>query len=450
MRKTLLCLLSLLSYNLTFAQYNIGKKSETFIDASRSNRSIGVDIFYPATSNGNNTPIVNDVFPVIVIGHGFVMDVAAYENLSDYFVPKGYILILPKTETSFSPNHANFGLDIRYLANQILSENNNNSSFFFNKINGKVALMGHSMGGGAALLASENNTSIAAYIGLASAETSTSAIAAAANVSVPMLMLAGSADAVTPPADHQIPMYNSYNGICKTYLEFIGAGHCNFANANFNCNFGESTSGGNVTLSRAQQHGLLNKYASLFLDYYLKDDCVAWQTFNNDIRTTDSLTYNQVSGNYPQIEFSNNTLSLSGNTANFSNISWNFAGNVISNNASVNISEDGVFSVSVTLPDNCVVTNSYTVTSTFVYGDKSKNRINIYPNPLSTNQNRLSVEADLNDFNFEFYNLLGKKIYSGFSSNSEIILNEEMVKGVYILQIFEGSTLISSSKIVVN
>lgn len=64
---TMLCL----SINL-FAQ-QIGHTTVTFTDASRSNRQIQTEVYYPATLAGDNTPISAGVFPLVVCGHGFVM-----------------------------------------------------------------------------------------------------------------------------------------------------------------------------------------------------------------------------------------------------------------------------------------------------------------------------------------------------------------------------------------
>ena len=429
-----------------FAQYNIGKQTITFTDASRGNRNIETDIFYPAITNGNNASIINEKFPVIIMGHGFVMTVNSYENLSDYFVPKGYIIILPKTEGSFSPNHAAFGEDIRFLANQILVENNNSSSFFNNKILDKIALMGHSMGGGAALLASENNNAISAYVGLASAETSTSAIDAAANVNVPFLMLAGSEDAVTPPSEHQILMYENYNNVCKTYLELNGGGHCLFANSNFNCNIGEAAVGGNITLSRAEQQGLLNKYVGLWLDYYLKDDCESWQEFNNEIRLSDSLEFRQDSENYPEIIYENGNLILSKNPNIYQSINWFESGNFISDNNQVENASEGIYSVEVELNDSCSVINNFelnfvNVNST-IFNDFD---FKIFPNPIKSNQQTISYNVD-GKILYELYDISGKLIFSNIAINKEIRLEKPLKQGVYIINIISDDENIRSSK----
>ncbi|MCB0787278.1 MAG: hypothetical protein KDC02_24070, partial [Flavobacteriales bacterium] len=62
---------------------------------------------------------------------------------------------------------------------------------------------------------------------------------------------------------------------CKAYVELTGGGHCNFANSNFNCSFGELTCGGAGSLGRPAQQALAQQYTLLWLDRYLKDDAQA-------------------------------------------------------------------------------------------------------------------------------------------------------------------------------
>ncbi|HRD40183.1 MAG TPA: hypothetical protein PLC65_16270, partial [Bacteroidia bacterium] len=88
--------LALLFVGLLKAQtFPIGHMSINFKDASRtggyaiagginitgSGRDVGAEVYYPATVAGNNQPVANGVFPVVVIGHGFVMDWSSYDNI---------------------------------------------------------------------------------------------------------------------------------------------------------------------------------------------------------------------------------------------------------------------------------------------------------------------------------------------------------------------------------
>ena len=128
----------------------VGHTQITFIDSSRNNRSIPTEIYYPATVAGNNTPIAPGVFPVISFGHGFVMTWSAYQNFWDDLVPEGYILAFPTTEGGFSPVHADFGADLKFLVNEI-QINGAGASVPASSAGNTSAIMGHSMGGGIAL-----------------------------------------------------------------------------------------------------------------------------------------------------------------------------------------------------------------------------------------------------------------------------------------------------------
>ena len=117
--------------------YPIGQTTLTFIDPSRNNRAIETEIFYPAQQAGINVAMSAGIlkFPVVSIGHGFVMTFDAYFNLRDMLVPEGYIIALPKTEGSFSPNNANFGKDLAFVIDALQQEGNN--SFVFKRSESK-------------------------------------------------------------------------------------------------------------------------------------------------------------------------------------------------------------------------------------------------------------------------------------------------------------------------
>jgi hypothetical protein len=183
----------------SWAQFPVGTRNLTFYDPDRD-RNIGTVIHYPAISAGTDTEIAAGSFPVLVFGHGFLMGVTSYNNFRDYFVPRGYILVLPTTEGGF-PDHAAFGQDLSFLAEALQTAGTDESSPFFSHVAPRTALMGHSMGGGASVLGSSNNSTIQTMVNFAAAETDPSAIAAANSVAVPSLVFAATADCVTPPAN---------------------------------------------------------------------------------------------------------------------------------------------------------------------------------------------------------------------------------------------------------
>ncbi len=257
--------------------YPIGSTTITFNDPARGGRAIPCEIYYPAITAGNGQTVAEGVFPILSFGHGFVMGVGAYANLWQAFVPQGYIMVLPTTEGGFSPSHGNFGLDLAFVIGAMQARGADPDSPFFGKVASTAAIMGHSMGGGASFLGASSPL-VTAVLNYAPAETDPSAIAAAANVDKPVLIFAGSQDCVTPAASNQTPMYYAVPPLCKAFITITGGGHCNFANSNFNCEFGQFTCGGGGSLGRPGQQAITQNYTLLWLNRYLKDDLQAGET----------------------------------------------------------------------------------------------------------------------------------------------------------------------------
>lgn len=299
--RTLYAILLTLTATCAIAQpFPIGSRNITFNDPARGGRAIACEVYYPATTAGSNQPLANGRFPVLAFGHGFVMGVNAYYNLRDAFVPQGYILVLPTTEGGFSPSHGNFGADLAFVITAMQQRGADPGSPFFGRVASTAAIMGHSMGGGASFIGA-SAPQVTTVVNYAPAETNPSAIAAAANVDKPVLVLAGSQDCVTPPASNQLPMYNAVPSGCKAYVSLTGGGHCSFANSNFNCGFGEFTCGGGGSLGRPSQQALTHQYTLLWLDRYLKDDLQAGEQFEALLAAGSQITSQSVFSECPPI-----------------------------------------------------------------------------------------------------------------------------------------------------
>jgi dienelactone hydrolase len=310
MKKFIFSFAALLMGQVLVAQFQIGHTTITFNDPSRTGgfgsgggpgRQIQTEIYYPAGTAGEDVNLSSGKFPVIVFGHGFAMGWDAYNNIWEELVPLGYIIAFPRTEGGLfpGPSHADFGLDLALVETKMENEGNLSSSLFLNHISNKSAIMGHSMGGGATFLGAENNTNITTVIGLAPAETTPSAIAAAANVAVPALVFTADEDMVTPAVNHQIPIYNGLGNSCKYLINIIGGAHCYYANANFSCDFGESTSGGNISITRTEQQVIMFRYLIPWLELYLYDDCDKASVFNTDLSLDAEVTYQSSCTGFP-------------------------------------------------------------------------------------------------------------------------------------------------------
>jgi pimeloyl-ACP methyl ester carboxylesterase len=282
-----------LSQNAIAQPFQIGHTTLNFVDASRNNRVIATEIYYPSITAGEAVPVaaVGGPFPVLSFGHGFVMTWDAYQNYWTALVPQGYIMLFPKTEGSLSPSHLDFGKDLAFLIDQMALFNANPASVFYNKLSAMNAVMGHSMGGGASFLATQQSSNITTIVNFAPAETNPSAVAAAGLSAIPTLIFSGANDCVTPPNVHQIPMYNSSLSSCKTLISINGGSHCYMANNNFFCNVGESSCSPQASISRAAQHSVITAYVLPWLDFQLKGNCAQGAVFDSQLVTDNAITY---------------------------------------------------------------------------------------------------------------------------------------------------------------
>ena len=294
MKSILLLLLIFSSFTFLEAQnYQIGHRQLTFVDSTRANRQITCEIYYPSEISGDNTQIALGTFPVLVYGHGFVMPASSYDIYWNTIVPKGYIMVFPTTESSFSPSHTNFGKDIAHISKSMRLLGKTPSSPFYNAIDSTSAVMGHSMGGGCAFLAMQYDPEITALISFAAAVTNPSSVMAASTINKPALVFAASNDCVAPPKNHQIPMYDSLASDCKTYIDIVGGDHCQFASYNFNCTLGQSTCNPKATINSSLQQTKLFDILLPWLKYYLKKDCMSGSQLQSLISLSNGIMSNQ-------------------------------------------------------------------------------------------------------------------------------------------------------------
>ena len=430
MKHLLIVLLATIS-STAFAQFQIGSRTITLNDPSR-NRNIGCEVYYPATSSGNNATVANGEFPVIVVGHGFSMGVGAYENWWTEFVPEGYIFILPTTEVGPIPfpSHPNFGLDLAFAASEAQSWNTDQGSAFFGKVASKTALMGHSMGGGCSFLAAENNPMIDCILGLAPAETNTSAIDAAANVTAPTLVLWGTEDEVTPEADHALAIYNNTAASCKNYVRIDEGAHCFFADYNFFCATGEMNIG---TLSREEQHQVSFSLARPFFEYFLKDDCSAYDALQTEITTNPDLGTNILGcpNDAPIISDNNGTLE----SDNQNNYQWYLNGTEIPNadQQTYDYTQSGTYQVGTINVGNCPTLSNEIVVQITGLVEPEVN--------LTTFENGINIHTRdaLKNVSFEWFDLSGRMIQSEtiseLGANSNFRLNKPTYTGVKLLRL---------------
>ena len=363
--------------------YQVGHRQKTFVDASRPNRNIPAEIYYPADVSGNNVAISAGQFPTLVFGHGFLTAWSAYDVEWDSLVPNGYIMVFPTTEMSFSPSIIDFAKDIAFLTGAMKSEGANPSSPFFGSVAGKSAVMGHSMGGGCSFLSIQYDSTITALATLAPAVTSPSPVTVASSINIPALILAGANDCITPPSTNQIPIYDSLGSVCKTLVTITGGSHCQFASYNFNCSLGELSCSPQPTITPTVQQSITLSLLLPWLNFYLKDDCPAGIQFQGLISEGEGIASQQ----------------------------------------------------------NCTVI----CTNTGFRKLKGSSGISIFPNPIA-NQATIKTSFGWSNVTLSIYNALGQQVWQKCNvSEQEIKLKtSNWPTGFYLLRITKNSFLIDS------
>lgn len=373
---------SLVSLGQTF---QVGHKQKTFIDANRANRNITTEIYYPSASAGENVAISSGLFPVIVFGHGFAMTWSAYEVEWNAIVPNGYIMIFPTTETSISPSHEDFGKDIAFLVEAMKAEGINSTSLFYGAVAATSAVMGHSMGGGSAFLAVQYDSAITALATFAAAVTTPSSITAAKSITIPSIVFSGVNDCVAPPAQHQIPMYDSLLSVCKTLVNITGASHCQFANVNTSCYFGEGTCSPQATISSSVQQTTTFDLLLPWLNFYLKNACSDAILFQNLISVGSGITSQQ----------------------------------------------------------NCILN----CTVTGIENRAGVANMSIYPNPFNT-FTTIKTDANFKDATFTIYNFLGQQVRC-FSGQEIVLNRDDLPKGIYFVRLSQDNKIIATDKLII-
>ncbi len=445
MKHLLATLLLGLVFSASAQNFEIGHTTITFNDPNRTGgfgsgggpgRQIQSEIYYPADIAGTDVNVANGEFPIIAFGHGFAMVWDAYANIWEELVPEGYIIIFPRTEGGFSPSHEDFGMDLVLVLESMENLHTDNSSLFFDHIANSAGIMGHSMGGGATALAAANNTNIKTIVGLAPAETTPSAEQAAANISVPALIFSADEDAVTPAADHHQPIYDNLASSCKYFINILGGGHCYYANSNFNCDFGENASGGNITITRAEQQAIMFTYLIPWLNLYLQPDCASSDTFITTLPNDSEVTYQSECTNGFQIYDTEvyNSGSTLGSLQDNTVYQWldcdnNFAPITGATNQSFTATSQGWYAVQ--LGDGICVDTSACMPLVLNVEELQLPKLAVYPNPSNGN---FIVELD-HDAALVIRSLNGTIVHSGKYSQGENSIEIQAASGLYLINI---------------
>ena len=145
------------------------------------------DLGYTGLPGKVYTPAEGKNLPGVAFGHDWLKDIDAYESTLRHLASWGIAVAAPATETGFKTDHPGFAADLE-TAMQILAGvrlGNGNISISPSKL----GIVGHGMGGGAAVLAAVDNPKAKAVAAVYPANVAPSAVEAARNLFVPGMVV---------------------------------------------------------------------------------------------------------------------------------------------------------------------------------------------------------------------------------------------------------------------
>ncbi|MBM4099887.1 MAG: alpha/beta hydrolase [Planctomycetes bacterium] len=227
-------------------------------------------VHYPATAAQAGSPVDagNGPYPIVAFGHGFVTPVTLYASTGAHLASWGLIVILPQTQGSLFPSHGQFAADLRSSLDWMAGQGGVAGSPWAGAVDGgRRGVMGHSMGGGCALLAADADPGIRVAVPLAAADTIPSSTAACAGVRCATRIIVGSQDTIVPPSTNA-PMFANLAGPAQL-VSITGGSHCGFIDSAIAfCDSG--------SITRAAQLAIVRREATEFLLLYLRDDAARW------------------------------------------------------------------------------------------------------------------------------------------------------------------------------
>ncbi len=228
-------------------------------------------LYYPAQTATQNAEIHSQAGPCpgISFGHGYQVNPDKYRSTFAHLASWGYAVIASRSGGELFPSHQNFANDLIYCLTWLIEQSENPASFIYQFLDSSsLGLSGHSMGGGASILAAAADHRVKAVANLAAANTNPSAITAIQSVHVPVCLISGSDDTIVPVGSHGQLMYN--NALAPKQLPVIqGGSHCGFMDSNILfCDSG--------SLSRNEQLAITRHLLTAFFELHLKQNDVVW------------------------------------------------------------------------------------------------------------------------------------------------------------------------------
>lgn len=143
-------------------------------------------------------PFTGPRVPAVVLGHGYLQPVSRYAGTLRFLASWGFVAAAPATERGILPSHSGLALDLSRTLDRLADAKLHKGRVTVDAK--RLAVMGHGIGAGAAVLAAAAGMpAVQATATIFASPTSPSAVAAAARVTTPGLHLVARSDEIADP-----------------------------------------------------------------------------------------------------------------------------------------------------------------------------------------------------------------------------------------------------------
>jgi hypothetical protein len=217
-------------------------------------------------------------------------------------------------------------------------------------------------------------------------------------------------------------------------VSIIGGAHCYFANTNFNCDFGESTSSTGISITRSQQQTATFTVLDPWLDYNLKDICAAYEASQLYLASTPGTNTQTTCPSIPVVDITQNGNLLQTSTPG-SAYQWFLDGQLIpgafADFYELGPNATGVYTVQVSFPFGCAVSPNLNIVG---LENILSDLITISPNPCKEFLTITTKSTEV--MKATILNTQGQKIKSFDLPNStNVIKLTDLSPGVYWVQV---------------
>ncbi|MBK8541980.1 MAG: hypothetical protein IPL60_18590 [Ardenticatenia bacterium] len=224
-------------------------------------------VYYPPSRPGEGAALDSSAGPygAVAFGHGFFREPIRYAGLLAHLATWGLVVIATESQAGLAPDHGQFAADLSATLTYLEEASADGSSWLREAVRvDRFGASGHSMGGGASILATAADRRIRALANLAAAETRPSALDAMREVAVPVQLIVGSEDGIVAPASTQ-KLFEAARPP-RLFTTLVGGYHCGFESDPFpiGCDRG--------SLPAAEQLALSRHLLTAFFLLYLGDD----------------------------------------------------------------------------------------------------------------------------------------------------------------------------------